>query len=107
MKTSQVVSVGLLLAAFSTPSWAVPIVGSDDPAHNSAQFGYSVQSSFDLRVTLQNTSSYDARITGFGFDLDGGTAYGLWSVSGTLDNDAWSFAYDAIPGSDDRDAFAI
>lgn len=107
MKISHTVSLAFLLAAISAPSWAVPIVGSEDPAHNSAQFGYSVESPLDLRVTLQNTSSYDARITGFGFDLDGGSALGLWSVSGTLDNDAWSFSYDAIPGPDDRDAFAI
>ena len=107
MKTSHTVSFALLLAAFSAPSWAIPVLGSEDPANNSAQFGYSVESPIDLRVTLKNTSSYDARITGFGFDLDGGSAFGLWSVSGTLDNDAWSFSYDAIPGSDDRDAFAI
>jgi len=104
---SQIFSAGLLLAALSAPSWAVPIVGSEDPANNSAQFGYSVQSGIDLRVTLENTSSYDARITGFGFDLDGGSAFGLWSVHGTLDDAAWQFSYDAIPGADDRDAFAI
>jgi hypothetical protein len=96
-----------LFAAFSAPSWAVPVAGSEDPTNNKAQFGYSVESPFDLRVTLKNTSNYDARITGFGFDLDGGSAFGLWSVSGTLDNDAWHFSYDAIPGSDDRDVFAI
>lgn len=107
MKKSHDISLVFLLAAFSAPSWAVPIVGSDDSVNSSAQFGYSVQNAFDLRITLKNTSSYDARVTGFGFDLDGGSAYGLWSVSGTLDNDAWSFSYDAIPGSDDRDAFAI
>jgi len=107
MKKSHSLSLVCLLAAFSAPSWAVPIVGSDDSVNNTAQFGYSVQNGFDLRVTLKNTSSYDARVTGFGFDLDGGSAYGLWSVSGTLDNDAWNFSYDAIPGSDDRDAFAI
>lgn len=107
MKTSHVFSIAFLLAACSAPSWAVPIVGSEDPINNSAQFDYSVQSGFDLRVALQNTSSYDARITGFGFDIAGGSALGLWSVSGTLNDDAWQFAFDALPGADDRDAFAI
>jgi hypothetical protein len=90
MKKSHSLSLVCLLAAFSAPSWAVPIVGSDDSVNNSAQLGYSVQNGLDLRLTLKNTSSYDARVTGFGFDLDGGSAYGLWSVSGTLDNDAGS-----------------
>jgi len=107
MKTRHIVSMGLLLAAFSGPSWAIPIVGSDDPLNNSAELDYSVQSGTDLQVTLKNTSNYDARITGFGFDIDGGSASGLWSVSGTLNDSAWAFSYDAIPGSDDRDAFAI
>jgi hypothetical protein len=58
-------------------------------------------------VNLTNTSNYDARVTGFGFDVYGGFALGLWSVTGTLDNGAWEFSYDAIPGNDDRSAFAI
>jgi hypothetical protein len=107
MKISHTLSVGVLLAALSAPAWAVPIVGSEDAVNNTAQLSYSVASSWDLRISLTNTSSYDARITGFGFDVDGGSALGLWSVSGTLDNDEWSFSYDAIPGSEDRDAFAV
>jgi hypothetical protein len=107
MKKSHAVSLALLLTAVSTPSWAIPIVGTEDPAHNSAQFGYSVESFFDLRVNLKNTSSYDARITGFGFDLDGGLALGLWSVSGTADDGAWHFSFDALSGNDAPDAAAI
>jgi hypothetical protein len=57
MKKSHAVSLALLLTAVSTPSWAIPIVGTEDPAHNSAQFGYSVESCLDISVNLKNTSS--------------------------------------------------
>jgi hypothetical protein len=97
----------LLLAALSAPSWAIPIVGDTDPANNSGDFNFEIASPFELRVGLQNTSNFDARITGFGFDINHGLALGLWSVSGTLDNNSWNFSFDAIPGPDDRDAFAI
>ena len=107
MQKARSISLGLLLAVFSAPSWAIPIVGSEDPAHNSAQFDYSVNYGVDLRVSLANTSSYDARITGFGFDLDGGIAFGLLSVWGTADNEAWHFSFDALQGPGGPDAAAI
>ncbi|MEX2123328.1 MAG: PEP-CTERM sorting domain-containing protein [Woeseia sp.] len=97
----------VVFLAVSSPSWAVPIVGTTDPVNNTAIFDYLVVNANLLRVDLENTSNFDARITGFGFNIFDGTANGLASVSGTLDNSGWSFSFDAIPGPGDLDAFAI
>jgi hypothetical protein len=107
MKAAFLIAVAFVLAAFAAPSWAVAIIGLSDPNSNSAELGYSVVSPFKLRVSLANTSLFDARITGFGFDIDQGLAAGLWSVSGTLDDEDWRFSFDAIPGPQDLEAFAI
>lgn len=95
-----------LLLAFGGQAFAIPIVGVDDAVNNTAEFAYTV-TPIVLSVDLENTSNYDARVTGFGFDLVGGFSVALLSVVGTLDNGDWQFSFDAVPGPGDRDAFAI
>jgi len=92
----------------SSPCWAVLIVGETDPLNNTAIFDHLVVNANLLQVDLENTSNFDARITAFGFDISDGTASGLASVSGTLDNSGWTFALNTNTGGEgDRDAFAI
>jgi hypothetical protein len=98
--------VGIALLTLGAPAWAIPIQGQDDPLNNTAELTYSVLPIL-LSVDLENTSNYDARITGFAFDITHGIAVALLSVSGTLDNGDWSFSLDPIPGPGDRDAAAI
>jgi hypothetical protein len=104
-KVTQLIVAGSLLTIAAHAN-AVLIVGTDDPLNNKATLTYSSDSD-SVRVNLTNTSNYDARITGFGFDISGGLAWDLGSVTGTLDNGAWEFWFDAIPGPEDRSAFAI
>lgn len=105
-QVTRFIIAGLLLTTIAARANAVLIVGSEAPLDNRATLTYSSDVSW-LRVNLTNDANYDARITGFGFDIFGGFAIGLWSVTGTLDNGAWSYSADAIPGSEDRSAFAI
>jgi hypothetical protein len=88
----------------AAPAWAIPIYGSSDPANNSAELDFARINLLTLRVSLTNTSNYDARITGFGFDIVDGLALGLWSVSGTNDDGDWRFSFSG-PGS--LEAYAI
>ncbi len=106
MKLTKFLVAAVLIATIGARAHAAAIVGSEDPVNNKANVTYTSDANH-LRVNLTNTSSYNARITGFGFDVRGGLTLGLVSVSGTLDNDAWDFSFDAIPGSEDRNAFAI
>ena len=92
----------------SSPSWAVLIVGETDPVNNTAIFDHLVVNANLLQVDLQNTSNFDAVLTAFGFDISDGTATGLASVTGTLNNSGWTFALDTNTGGEgDRDAFAL
>ena len=92
------------VAAFAAPASAVPILGSEDPTNNSAELDFARIDFSTLRVTLANTSNYNARITGFGFDLYQGFAWDLLSVSGTLNDGDWRFSFSG-PGS--LEAYAI
>jgi hypothetical protein len=103
---SAVLALGVI-SSLAMPALAIPIYGESDPTNNSADFNYDRLNALTLQVTLENTSNYSARITGFGFDIYNGAAVWLASVSGTANNDNWDFDFDAIPGPGDRDAFAI
>jgi hypothetical protein len=104
MRNLKAVAAVTFLAAFAGSASAIPIVGSSDPFNNTADFNYDQLDATTLRVSLTNTSNYDARITGFAFDLYHGFAVGLGSVTGTLDNDDWHFSF---TGPETLEAYAI
>jgi hypothetical protein len=106
-KTVGLVSAAALLAALCTPASAIPITGIEDPLNNNGEFNFSVENLVKLRVEVGNTSNYNARITGFGFDISDGIAVALWSVTGTLDDGHWRFAYGGFPRNAEFEAFAI
>jgi hypothetical protein len=105
MKTNLIaVLAAASLTGFAYPAVAIPILGSDDPANNRAELEFNRVNLLTLRVSLSNTSNYDARITGFGFDLFHGFTWDLLSVSGTLDDGDWRFSF---TGPASLEAYAI
>ena len=106
-KTVGFVSAAALLAVLCAPASAIPITGIEDPLNNNGEFNFSVENLVKLRVEVGNTSNYNARITGFGFDITDGIAVALWSVTGTLDDGDWRFAYGGFPRNAEFEAFAI
>lgn len=83
--------VGALSLLWAAASHAVPIVGVNDPANNTAEFTWEVVGG-ELVISIENTCNFNCVITGFAFtitdDVTGATA--LVSVEGTLDNSGWT-----------------
>ena len=86
----------LSLIAFAGQASAVIIEGTTNPEDNTADFTWSIGSDGELVISLNNTSNFDALITGFQFevadDTDGVSA--LVDVSGTEGNDGWAWTTD-------------
>ena len=89
------------LFGFASQASAVVIQGETNPVDNTADFTWSINSDGNLEVSINNTSNFDARITGFQFeitdDVTGITA--LIDVGGTLDDAGWSWTTD-VTGCD-------
>ncbi len=89
---SRVLVLSILVFGAGQAS-AVTIQGTTDPVNNTADFTWSVNSDGNLVVSVQNTSNFFALITGFQFevadDVSGVTQ--LVGVTGTLDNNGWSW----------------
>ena len=68
-------TVGVLsLVAFSGQASAVIIEGTNNPVDNTAEFTWSVNADGELVVSVDNTSNFDALITGFQFEVGDDTA---------------------------------
>ena len=84
------------LVAFAGQASAVIIEGTTNPDDNPADFTWSISSDGELVISLNNTSNFDALITGFQFevadDTDGVSA--LVDVSGTSGDDGWNWTTD-------------
>ena len=84
------------LVAFAGQASAVIIEGTTNPDDNTADFTWSISSDGELVISLNNTSNFDALITGFQFevadDTDGVSA--LVDVSGTSGDDGWNWTTD-------------
>ena len=94
----------LSLVAFAGQASAVIIEGTTNPEDNTADFTWSIGSDGELVVSLNNTSNFDALITGFQFevadDTDGVSA--LVDVTGTGGDDGWSWTTDVTGCSADE-----
>lgn len=90
-------TVGILsLIAFSGQASAVIIQGTTNPVDNTADFTWSINADGELVVALDNTSNFDALITGFQFEVGDDTAgvSALVDVSGTGGDASWTWTTD-------------
>lgn len=92
------------LIAFAGQASAVIIEGTTNPEDNTAGFTWSIGSDGELVISLNNTSNFDALITGFQFevadDTDGVSS--LVDVTGTAGDDGWAWATDVTGCSADE-----
>ena len=84
----------LSLVAFAGQASAVVIEGTTNPEDNTANFTWTLGAGGELVISVNNTSNFDALITGFQFevadDTDGVSA--RVDVSGTGGDEGWAWA---------------
>jgi len=93
----------LSLLVFAGQASAVVIQGTNDPVDNTADFTWTINADGELIISVNNTSSFDALITGFQFEVADDTSgvSALVDVSGTGGDGGWNWTTDVTGCSAD------